>query len=332
MLRLSNRRLTTTLCHSIKSRWVSTNNSNNVAYEEALKLINVDKRERLEMLSRVEKEVARVTKDTSSPTQTAQLAALNALKFDLQVKSELNDPEIRQNFDNNNVDMSRPVYRYLTERQFQKLPRKKLLERITQMNVMPDLVDLDINPTVDLRLKFANHDDIVEPGVFTLPEQSITLPNIELSNFHTETKLYTLLLVDPDSPDVENKTYQQYCHWLITNVPLSATESIVKGGNTILNYVPPHPQKGTKAHRYTFIAYEQTKELKGLENNQIQRDHFDVKSFAKQNELNVRGIHFFRQKWDESVSNIYKDILQIKEPIYGKPPRQEPYIQRTMYF
>ncbi|KAI9301032.1 phosphatidylethanolamine-binding protein [Cunninghamella echinulata] len=329
MLRLSNRRLANTLCHSIKSRWASTK-SNNVAYEEALKLIALDKKERLEMLSRVEKEVARVTKDSSSPTQTAQLAALNALKFDLQVKAELNDPEIRQNFDNkNNIDMSRPVYRYLTERQFQNLPRKKLLERITQMNVMPDVVDLDVNPTVDVKLQFVNHDDIVEPGVYTVPEQSITLPKIEITNFHTETKLYTLLLVDPDSPDVVNKTYQQYCHWLITNVPLSATESIVKGGNTVLDYVPPHPQKGTKAHRYTIIAYEQSKELKQVDS--INRDHFDVKSFAKQHDLNVRGITFFRQKWDESVSKIYNEILKTKEPIYGKPPKQEPYIQRTMY-
>lgn len=36
---------------------------------------------------------------THSP---AQLAALNALKFDLQVKSELNDPAIRRQFKEGN--------------------------------------------------------------------------------------------------------------------------------------------------------------------------------------------------------------------------------------
>lgn len=39
---------------------------------------------------------------THSP---AQLAALNALKFDLQVKSELNDPAIRRQFkEGNGID------------------------------------------------------------------------------------------------------------------------------------------------------------------------------------------------------------------------------------
>lgn len=87
-----------------------------IAYEEALKLIELDKKERLEMLGRVEKEIARVKKGThflydlkkqqeshnsvtaESPTKDAQLAALESLKFDLQVKSELNDPEIQRNF------------------------------------------------------------------------------------------------------------------------------------------------------------------------------------------------------------------------------------------
>ncbi|ORZ07666.1 phosphatidylethanolamine-binding protein, partial [Absidia repens] len=303
----------------------------NVAYEEALKLIQVDKTERLEMLSRVEKEIARVTKGKSL---LAQLAALNTLKFDLQVKSELNDPQVRSNFDNNtNVDMSRPVYRYLTKRRFEKQPRSKLLERLTQMSVVPDVADMNINPTVEINIQLSD-DQVVEPGVITQPEQSITRPTVQVTNFHTDTRLYTMMLVDPDSPDVANQTYQQRCHWLVTNVPLSATESIVQGGNTVLDYIPPHPQKGTKTHRYTWIAYEQGNEGQDaldLTNKVDQRDAFDAKAFAKEHGLTVRGITFFRQKWNESVSKIYTDILGTKEPIYGKPPKEERYIQRTMY-
>ncbi|KAI8081509.1 phosphatidylethanolamine-binding protein [Halteromyces radiatus] len=334
MLRTTNKRLTTIFnqYRSIKvQRWASTE-TKNVAYEEALKLIQADKAERLEMLSRVEKELARV-KDTSSPTQSAQLAALNTLKYDLQVKAELNDPEVRANFENNqNIDMSRPVYRYLTQRQFEKQPRAKLLERITQMNVAPDVVDIDVNPTVEIKLQL-DDSSIIEPGVFTTPEQSISRPHIQVTNFHTERRLYTMMLVDPDSPDVANKTYQQHCHWLITNVPLSATQPTVQDGNTILDYIPPHPQKGTKAHRYTLIAYEQGNQgqdtLDSVTVNQ--RDGFDAKTFAKEHGLTVRGVTFFRQKWNESVSKIYSDILGIKEPIYGKPPKPERIIQRTMY-
>jgi large subunit ribosomal protein L35 len=77
-------------------------------------LIELDKKERLNMLQRVEKEIARVSKSkqidlvsilplvysffsiiASSP---AQLKVLHALKFDLQVKAELNEPEVQKNF------------------------------------------------------------------------------------------------------------------------------------------------------------------------------------------------------------------------------------------
>ncbi|ORZ17121.1 phosphatidylethanolamine-binding protein [Absidia repens] len=338
MFRLVKTRLSNTITRScnIKVRWASTNKATNTAYEEALKLIQTDKAERLEILSTVEKELARVAKE-ASPTQKAQLAALNTLKYDLQVKSELNDPQVRSNFDNNtNVDMSRPVYRYLAQRQFEKQPRSKLLERITQMNVVPDVVDVDINPTVEIKIELPNEElsSLVEPGVIINPEQTVTCPNVQVSNFHTDTRLYTMMLVDPDSPDVANQTYQQYCHWLITNVPLSATEPTVQGGDAILNYIPPHPQKGTKTHRYTWIAYEQGsagQDQLNIITKMDQRHGFDAKAFAKEHGLTVRGITFFRQKWNESVSKIYSDILETKEPVYGKPPKPERYIQRTMY-
>jgi large subunit ribosomal protein L35 len=86
------------------------------------------------------------------------------------------------------------VYRYLAQRQFAKQPRTKLLERITQMNVIPDVVDMTIDPTVEIKLQL---DESVEPGMVLDPEQTITRPDIQVSNFHTDTKLYTLMLVDP---------------------------------------------------------------------------------------------------------------------------------------
>ncbi|KAI9310639.1 phosphatidylethanolamine-binding protein [Dichotomocladium elegans] len=301
------------------------------AYEEALVLIETDKKERLKMLEKVEKEIARVQK-SNSPAQSAQLAALNALKFDLQVKSELNDPEVHRTFARGEVDMGRPVFRYMRQKEFEKAPLKQLMERITQMNVVPDVLPLDVKPTVQVNIHFADG-SAIEPGVFTKPEQSIKPPKVDVTNFHTEQRLYTLALVDPDSPDVENKTYQQRCHWLITNVPLSTTQSIVESGETVLEYVPPHPQKGTKYHRYTLIAYEQPNGGKDKVDVKVdKRDGFDIKNLAQSHGLQVRGVSFFRQVWDETVSDIYSDILKMPEPVYGKPPKPQRYIRRATYF
>ncbi|KAI8142440.1 phosphatidylethanolamine-binding protein, partial [Fennellomyces sp. T-0311] len=298
------------------------------AYEEALNLIQVDKKERLQMLERVDKEIARVKKGTP-----AQLSALNALKFDLQVKSELNDPEIQRSFSAGNLDMGRPVYRYMRQRQFEKAPRTQLLQRITQMNVIPDLLPLDLEPTVQVNINLKGEEGAVEPGVFVKPAQTIEIPKVDVTNFHTDKRLYTLALVDPDSPDVANKTYQQHCHWLITNVPLSATESTVAAGDSVLEYVPPHPQKGTKYHRYTLIAYEQPNGGNDKVDIKVEsREAFDIKALAQAHGLEPRGVSFFRQVWDETVSSIYNDILHTHEPVYGKPPKPQRYIRRAVYY
>lgn len=117
-----------------------------------------------------------------------------------------------------------------------------------------------------------------------------------------------------------------------TNVPISATQPQVKGGDTILEYVPPHPQKGTKYHRYTLIAYEQPNNGQDKVDFKVdKRDGFDARKLAQKYALQARGVSFFRQVWDETVSTIYKDILHAHEPIYGKPPREEPYIRRAVY-
>ena len=79
-------------------------------------------------------------------------------------------------------------------------------------------------------------------------------------------------------------------------------------GNTIQSYVPPHPQSGTPYHRYTFILYEQPGEL--AEGIIPQREHFQSREFATELGLTARGVHFYRQVWDEAVSKVYADVLR----------------------
>lgn len=122
-----------------------------------------------------------------------------------------------------------------------------------------------------------------------------------------------------DVPDEERQTYQQQCLWLSTNVPLSTTQPIVNGGDSILPYVPPHPQKGTKYHRYTILILEQHNGK--IEVPSVENKRFDTRSFVKQYQLSPRGISFFREVWNEDVSRIYADILKEREPVFGKPPK-----------
>ncbi|RUS15326.1 phosphatidylethanolamine-binding protein [Endogone sp. FLAS-F59071] len=384
----------------------------NPAYDEALKVIAADRAVRLERLKAVEQEIARAVKATKSLTQAEQLSALRKLKLDLQVKAELNDPEVRWNFkhgysmDCNTqkicsparlfttftyllfgnqlltlpysyqssnflppVDMSYPVYRYLAQKHFQKEVLTRLMQRITQMYVIPDLLPSSFVPSVNLKIDIKQEIGVIEPGVFVKPSKTIQPPALTLTNFHEDTRLYTVLMVDPGGlavrshvPDPENMTYQQTCHWLMyenapvsrlsflcswnflsraslplglpfrTNVPLSTTSPTIVGGDIILPYVPPHPQRGTKYHRYTIIAFEQPEEgKKRVQAVAEKRTQFDTASFRKQYDLTPKGVTFFRGVWDESVSRIYKKILHVREPVYGNPPRIDPYITETGY-
>lgn len=69
--------------------------------------------------------------------------------------------------------MSKPVYRYMRQKQFEKAPKTKLMERLTQMSVIPDILAPDMNPTVEVCINVAEGQ--VEPGVFLKPEQVIYL-------------------------------------------------------------------------------------------------------------------------------------------------------------
>lgn len=65
--------------------------------------------------------------------------------------------------------MSKPVYRYLRQRQFEKEPKSKLMDRLTQMSVIPDLLAPGLNPTVQVSINLP--EGAIEPGVYIKPEQ-----------------------------------------------------------------------------------------------------------------------------------------------------------------
>ena len=59
------------------------------------------------------------------------------------------------------------------------------------------------------------------------------------------------------------------------------------------------------------IAYEQPNG--GSEKVDIKvdkREGFNAKAIAQQHGLQLRGVSFFRQVWDETVSSIYNDVLR----------------------
>ncbi|KAG8763898.1 hypothetical protein FRC11_009420 [Ceratobasidium sp. 423] len=257
-----------------------------------------------------------------------------AKKSKLEIMSNINLPEVRWNFAQGKYDLTQPVYRYLLEQNWrQKGALDLLMERVHQMNVIPDILP-SFHPTVDLRISFSEGEDVV-PGVFLPVKSTLQAPSITAQAYHPEERLYTLLIADPDVPDPSMNSFSTYLHAFQPNIPLSVTKTQItlstapEISETSLPFIPPHPQNGTPYHRYTTLLLPQTSEL-SVDMSKLPREKFDVRgAYEQYGFTSGGGIHMFRESWDETVGLVYKKFLGQPEPKFGKIPEPEPYLDET---
>ncbi|EIN13222.1 PEBP-like protein [Punctularia strigosozonata HHB-11173 SS5] len=324
------------------------------AYDEALRYIVWDSAVLTEEAQQLKKQISEKEEQlkmaTDAEKETVQ-ESINSLKEKaniVEVQSQINRPEVRWKFRNGLADMTQPVYRKLTDLKWRTEGDLDLLmERIHQMNVVPDVLP-SLHPTIDVRVTFPEAPSprnrtvrkaykAVEPGVYLVPEQTRKPPHIYVSVMHPEERYYTLLLVDPDVPNETDGTYQTYLHWMITNIRLSSTTSLIETSRPYIPfpYVPPHPQKGTDYHRYTLLLLPHAEpdkriDIKPPTNADADRQNFDVRGFMAEHGLDGSvggGAHMWREVWNEEVSKIYQDVLKTDEPRYGYPPKADPYAE-----
>ncbi|KAF9934729.1 hypothetical protein FBU30_000587 [Linnemannia zychae] len=313
----------------------------NKTFDEALKVIAEDKARRLADIKNMEAKLATLVKAAPSAANEAEIAALKEKIFKQEAYAEINDPEIQWKFKNGQIDMSKSVFRYMKSKQFQREILPVIQQRTTQMFVTPDLLPA-FTPSTNVQMDFGPGsipaeakvtEGYFETGSYLMPGKTTNEPKVNVTSFHPEQRYYTVILVDPDMPDVENETYKQQLHWLIANVPLSSTQTELNKENAdvVLSYLPPHPPKGTPYHRYTLLLAEQPnggQDKVQIDATQISRES-TVHELCSQFNLEVKGLTFFRQVWDKDVSRIYRDILKQDEPIYGKEPKVDQLIDET---
>jgi len=271
----------------------------------------------------------------------------------LEIQTKINLPEVRFRFMMGRYPFRIPVYRHLTEQRWRKDGMLDLLmERLYQMHVVPDLLPA-FHPSLDLHIQFPRTDGhrtlhdrriantfyyAVEPGKFIEPKLTINPPRVAATVFHTDTRLYTMLLLDPDVPDEETRSYQTYLHWLIPNIPLQASHRNIKIGSSTDDsshtpYIPPHPQRGTPYHRYVLFLLPHlnpTQKLTIPVFSDQQRLGFNLREFSAKRGLVLGtggGAHMWREMWHEDVSAIYRNTLRFPEPVYGRSRKPDPYTE-----
>jgi large subunit ribosomal protein L35 len=91
------------------------------------------------------------------------------------------------------VGMQKPVYRFLLNRKWREYRRPILMQRLTQMHVVPDLLP-QIDPVVDVQVRFQGKD--VQPGAYVESLQSETPPTFKVFAFEAGQMLCTVAIVD----------------------------------------------------------------------------------------------------------------------------------------
>ncbi|KAJ1980892.1 mitochondrial 54S ribosomal protein YmL35 [Dimargaris xerosporica] len=303
----------------------------NPAYDSALAFLESHKQEQLAKADQIAQEIGRLQQGPKAADATSQVESLKNQEYELRVDAMLYDSQVLWNFAHGQGDPTVPVYHYLAQQQFRESYLPVLMQRVTQMHVVPDLLPASaMQPEFHVHMRYPSLQESFMAGVKLEPKDTLDTPSVSAMPFHMEPRLYTLALIDPDHPCQETQRYTERCHWLKTNVILSVTQHSADAGNTALEYLPPHPALGTKYHRYVLLLLEQAQagqapiDLSSLVNGQRT---FDTRALCTEHNLTPRGVTFFRAKYDESVASVYQDILKMPNPVYGPQPHVDPRIQ-----
>lgn len=236
-------------------------------------------------------------------------------KSKLLVQAEINNPEVQYNFQyndkyNNNtniIDYTQPVYRSLKKTHWESYSQMLLMQRIEQHGVIPDTLPT-LEPRAEVSLKFLNHTSVnrwIEPG--TLLSSNVTMypPSIKIQEFDdidTQSQLYTVLIVNPDVPDVENNTYKTHLQWGLSNIKLDYNDNFItpkrlledSSINEIIDYCPPTPEKNLPTQRFAIWVFRQSDQL----TEKISNREFDIRKFVEEKKLQPIGAHLWRSAWD----------------------------------
>ncbi|KAH8915908.1 PEBP-like protein [Atractiella rhizophila] len=252
----------------------------------------------------------------------------------LEVESEVNDPEVRWKFRNGLVDWNKPVYRHLAELAWrQNGPLSRLMQRITTMSLVPDLLPTDFVPSADLSIRLADEKGQlteVAPGAFLPISATVDAPVINVMPFGTKEELYTLLIIDADYPHPEEDTFRCFLHQAVYNLPLSIHTTDVdlsappssSSAVTHFSYLPPHAQEGTPYHRITYLLLRQSSPISKDDNplpaTRAQPQTF-VRELISQHGMEAVGMSFFRQTHPEVKDEEgRKKALEVYEKLQGE--------------
>lgn len=148
-----------------------------------------------------------------------------------------------------------------------------LNESYTNHKIVPEVIDefdtqglLSVDYDKENRVTLGN--ELAVDATQKMPLVSFTLnsPNQDgtTESFEPEDK-FMVVLTDPDAPSNKDHKWSEYCHWIATDIPLTAAgskEDVIHTLDTtnatqLVPYEGPAPPPNTGKHRYVFLLYKQ---------------------------------------------------------------------------
>jgi large subunit ribosomal protein L35 len=227
--------------------------------------------------------------------------------------------------------MDQPVMRHLAQKRWEKEGGlDRLMQRVEQMGVVPDLVG-GVRGHGLAPITFSSGEAEVEPGSMQAPSSFGSAPSLHVQLLHDGEgeAMYTLLVVDADSPNYETQSYGQRLHYYKSDISLGVTsgeQDLFSSsiGKEVLGWEAPLPPRGSGVHRYVMLLLRESQSP----STPAQRDEFDIRTLLEQGS-EIAAMTLFRSKWtkeeNEYIETKYKEVHGVDVPVYEKPPKELRY-------
>ncbi|KAL9102581.1 MAG: hypothetical protein Q9163_002299 [Psora crenata] len=288
-------------------------------FQEARKVLAEDREEKLAQIAQMRKRISHwqskpAAEQGGDAAKKGRLVRMQKYLEELKILADVNDPVIKKRFEDGMGDMNRPIYRYLADKKWRQYNRLLLMQRVSQYHIVPDLLP-HLDPTASVSLGFGRRK--VQPGEFVDSRVSEIPARLNVQVYDKGERPVTIVVVDPDVPDVKNDSFTSRCHFLAVNVPISPTLTSVplarlsKDSHIIQPWLPPYAQRGSPYHRLVVFILQQDGtqplDLAQLRQYQSRREGWKLKGLlTKNNGLRPIGVNIFRTVWDEGTDGVMK--------------------------
>jgi large subunit ribosomal protein L35 len=321
-------------------------------FQEARKVLAEDRAEKVKQIETQRSRIARLMEQDPAVSggEQAKQHRIKSMQTELErlkILADINDPLVKKKFEdgmgtcnpiciqnpaNRAGDMNKPVYRFLADRKWREYKRKVVLQRVTQMNVIPDVIP-NFEPTASVAVAFDKHK--VEPGVFVASATSEQAPTVDIQVFDKGPRLVTIVVVDSDIPNLETDAFDSRCLGIFANIEISPVNGRINLGELaqdqiVVPWFPPTAQKGSPYHRISVTVLQQAN---GTATNAQElevastREPFSLPYIRKKTGMQPVGITLFRTQWDENMAEVMErhNIPGAKVELRRKPAEKLPY-------